>query len=360
MISGRRQIVKAIQESQKLNKLSVCLSAIGLGKSSYQRWASEVSFCAATRSTCQRKPPSQLTEAEVLVMKKFVTDRKYGHISVSSLHLLAQRTGVLFCSLDTWYKYVRYFSWQRPCKVERKVIKKTGIRASAPNQIWHVDVTVVNLSPGRKLYIQAVFDNFSRYVLAWRVSDSISAAGTVAVLALAKKDACEMGELITVLTDPGTENNNRLVERYTLSQNMQRMLARVEVHYSNSMIESLFRMLKNNFLYHQNIRNIEDLERKARFYFNQHNQVVPQAVLRGATPHEFYRRLWTTQNEDELKTKRAEAVAARKANNLAPPCDRCPAESVGSSMAFLHRPPKNSADRVQKTMPLLVPNPSGA
>lgn len=122
-------------------------------------------------------------------------------------------------------------------------------------------MTVVNLSPDRKLYIQAVFDNFSRYVLAWRVSDSISAAGTVAVLALAKKNALEMGELITVLTDPGTENNNQLVERYTLSQNMQRVLARVEVHYSNSMIESLFRMLKNNFLYHQNIRNIEDLER---------------------------------------------------------------------------------------------------
>ncbi len=29
-------------------------------------------------------------------------------------------------------------------------------------------------------------------------------------------------------------------------------------------------MLKNNFLYHQDIRNIQDLERKAKFYFTQH------------------------------------------------------------------------------------------
>src|SRR5262249_23494936 len=156
---------------------------------------------------------------------------------------------------------------------------------------WHVDVTVVNLSPGRKLYIQAVIDNFSRYVVAWRVSDSIGAAGTVEVLAQARKNAGDMNKTM-VLTDPGIENNNHAVERFTISQNMQRVLARVEVHYSNSMIESLFRMLKNNFLCHQDIRNIQDLERKARFYFTQHNEVIPQAVLKGATPKESYRRLW--------------------------------------------------------------------
>jgi transposase InsO family protein len=106
---------------------------------------------------------------------------------------------------------------------------------------------------------------------------------------------------------------------------MQRVLARVEVHYSNSMIESLFRMLKNNFLYHQDIRNIRDLERNAKFYFTQHNEVIPQAVLKGATPQESYRRSWSKENEDHLKSERAEAVLSRKAKNLAPPCQTCPA-----------------------------------
>lgn len=219
-------------------------------------------------------------------------------------------------------------------------MKKIGIRAIAPNLLWHVDVTVVNLSPGRKLYIQAVIDNFSRYVVAWRVSDTIGAEGTIQVLAQAKKNAINMGETI-VLTDPGTENNNHAVTQFTLSHNMLRILAQVEIHYSNSMIESLFRMLKNNFLYHQDIRNIEDLERKARFYFTQHNDVIPQAVLKGATPHESYRRLWTQRNEDELKSQRAEAVIARRVKNLSPPCHLCPVNE------FPQPPPKNSADRFQ-------------
>jgi putative transposase len=307
---ARTEIVAAIQECKKLNKLSTCLSAIGLSKSSYQRWASEVSFCASTKSPCQRRRPTQLTEAEVAVMKKFVTS------------------------------YNRYYSWSRPSKTVRKVIKKTGIRVLAPNLLWHVDVTVVNLCPGRKLYIQAVIDNFSRYVVAWRVSDFIGADGTIELLTHARKNAATM-EKIVVLTDPGSENNNHAVTEFTVSRNMQRVLARVEVHYSNSMIESLFRMLKNNFLYHQDIRNIQDLERKARFYFTQHYEVIPQAVLAGATPVEFYRRLWTEKNESRLKSQRAEAVIARRAKNLSPPCHLCPANEIPLE------PPKNSADQVQ-------------
>lgn len=319
----RAEIVAAIQNSKKLNKLSVCLTAIGLSKSLYQRWASEVSFCASTKSSCQRRRPTQLTDAEVLIMKKFVTLKKYAHISVSSLHLLAQRTGALFCSLDTWYKYVHFHSWNRPGKTERKLVKKIGIRARAPNQLWHVDVTVVILSPRHKLYIQAVIDNFSRYVVAWRVSDHISAKGTVEVLAMARRNAMSE-EKVIVLADPGSENNNHAVTKFTTSNNMRRVLARVEVHYSNSMIENLFRMFKNNFLYHQDIRNIHDLERKARFYFTQHNEVIPQAVLMGATPQESYRKLWSRENEDKLKSQRAEARHSRKEKNLVPPCYSCP------------------------------------
>ena len=214
----RAQIVNAIQECQKLNKLAACLMAIGLTKVPTSGGASEISFCARTKLPCERRKASQLTEAEVLTMKRFVVAKKHAHISVASLQLLAQRTGALYCSLDTWYKYIRYFSWSRPYKIKLKRVKKKGIRALAPNLLWHVDVTVVNLSPGRKLYIQAVIDNFSRYVVAWRVSDTIGAAGTIELLAQAKKNAKDMVEVTTVLTDPGTENNNHAVLQFTLSE----------------------------------------------------------------------------------------------------------------------------------------------
>ena len=275
---SRAQIVGAIRECLKYHKLSQCLNSIGLAKNAYQRWSSEMSFCKRTKNLCERRKAAQLTSDEVATMKRFVTSKKYAHISVSSLHLLAQRTGELFCSADTWYKYIRSFEWRRPWTVIKKHVYKTGIRASRPNEIWHLDVTVVNIRPGFKLYIQAVIDNFSRFVLAWRVTDEINAKNTVETIAFAQKKVKELldtNDSTNVMMDPGTENKNGKVLKFITSSNLVRILARVDIHYSNSMIESLFRSLKNNFLYHQGINSIQDLTRKADFYFNEHNEVIP-------------------------------------------------------------------------------------
>lgn len=125
---GREQIIFAIRRCLKFHKLSQCLGAIGLSKSSYQRWASEIAFCSKTKIPCERRKACQLTELEISVMKKFVVSKKYAHISVASLHLLAQRNGELYCSIDSWYKYIRFYEWRRPWKkVRRKFLKKAFV-----------------------------------------------------------------------------------------------------------------------------------------------------------------------------------------------------------------------------------------
>jgi putative transposase len=325
---SRVQIVAAVREAIKYHKLSHCLDAIGLSKSAYQRWSSEISFCKRTNGLCERRKAAQLTSDEVQAMKKFVTSKKFAHISVASLHFLAQRTGELFCSIDTWYKYVRCFEWKRPWTVSKKEIRKTGIRAKKPNEIWHLDVTVVNIRPGYKLYIQAVIDNFSRFVIAWRVTDEINAQNTIETLALARKKVSELlgtDELSNVMMDPGTENRNGKVLQFISSRNLIRILARVDIHYSNSMIESLFRMFKNNFLYHQGINTISDLTRKAAFYFREHNEVIPLAVHDGGRPKEVFLSSWGEGERNKLQAHKKIAVQARKKKNLAPSCGVCPA-----------------------------------
>ena len=324
---GRTQIVTAIRDCIKFHKLSHCLQAIGLSKSAYQRWASEIAFCRKTKSLCERRKATQLTSDEVITMKKFVTSKKFAHISVSSLHLLAQRSNELFCSVDTWYKYIRCFEWQRPWVIHKKRIQKKGIRATRSNEIWHIDVTVVNIRPGYKLYIQAVIDNFSRFVLAWTITEEVNAKNTVETLTLAKKRAAELldtKDSTNVMMDPGTENKNEKVLQFITSKNLMRKLARVDIHYSNSMIESLFRMLKNNYLYHQGIHNIEDLTRKADFYFREHNNVIPLAAHRGGRPAEIFVSSWGEQERNELQSNKESAFMNRKKKNLQPSCGICP------------------------------------
>jgi hypothetical protein len=94
------------------------------------------------------------------------------------------------------------------------------------------------------------------------------------------------------------------------------------------MIESLFRMLKNNYLYHQGINGIEDLVRKAAFYFHQHNYVIPLASQKGGRPAEVYVSSWGEVERNELQANKAAALMARKKKNLVPPCEICPSDKT--------------------------------
>jgi len=323
----RAQIISAIQECSKLHKLSHCLNSIGLTKSTYRRWASEITLCNKVRSPCERRKAMQLTSDEIMKMQRFVTSKKYAHISISSLHFLGQRTGELFCSIDTWYKYIRSFEWKRPWAKFKKEFKRTGIRAAKPNELWHIDVTEVCVGHGLKLFIQAVIDNFSRFVLSWQVTEEINAKNTVETLRLAQRRAKTMLSAETnsqVMMDPGKENKNHNVLNFIASKNLSRVLARVDIHYSNSMVEGLFHSLKNKYLYHQKVKTIDDLKRKANFYFRQHNEVVPLAVHKGGRPREVFLSSWTEDERKLLQENKTQAFLARKKKNLEPPCSTCP------------------------------------
>ena len=54
-----------------------------------------------------------------------------------------------------------------------------GKLISFPNQVWSTDITYVQIG-GRHMYLTAVIDWYSRYVVAWRLSDTMRACEVVA------------------------------------------------------------------------------------------------------------------------------------------------------------------------------------
>ncbi|MFT5039414.1 MAG: hypothetical protein ACI8TX_000362 [Hyphomicrobiaceae bacterium] len=47
------------------------------------------------------------------------------------------------------------------------------MRASKPDELWHVDASAVRLVDGTKIWLHAVIDNYSRRILAWRVVEGV-------------------------------------------------------------------------------------------------------------------------------------------------------------------------------------------
>jgi transposase InsO family protein len=126
--------------------------------------------------------------------------------------VLAQRLNAVSASPSNWYRLVRRYGWRRPRLRIHPAKPKIGLRTSRPNEIWHIDTTVIRLLDGTRAYLDAVIDNFSRRILAWRVANTFAPVNSVAVLLEASRGVMGAASTPVVLADAGVENVNAQVD----------------------------------------------------------------------------------------------------------------------------------------------------
>src|SRR5262249_10676336 len=177
---------------------------------------------------CPPPSPHRLMAAEIQAIKGMVTAVEYRHVPTGTLAVLAQRLDKVWASPSTWYSLVRKFGWRRPRLRVHPAKPKGGLRTTRPNEMWHIDTTVIRLLDGTRAYVHAVIDNFSRRILAWRVAETFAPVNTVAVLVEAGRSATPSETTPVVLADAGVENVNAQVDELIATGVLRRVLAFTE------------------------------------------------------------------------------------------------------------------------------------
>jgi putative transposase len=244
-----------------------------------------------------------------MVMKSLYTNPDYADYPVCALHYLAKREDILHCSVNTCYKYSKFYNLARLFLRYNLKEYKEGIRANYTNEIWHIDITEIKLSSGQKCYLQVIIDNYSRYCLAWQINKTKEALNTVKLLKLAKNHKKKYTNL---MMDKGSENINAKVDEGLSDHQITRAIAKLDTEYSNSMIEAFSRSLKNNFLYLKNSNTLKNLTEKVEFYINEHNFNIPQSTHNGLTPEEVYKKRPKIRFYNNLKKKAKESIQIRQ------------------------------------------------
>jgi len=252
-----------------------------------------------------------------------VTSPEYRHVPTGTLAVLAQRLGTVWASASTWYRLVRRFAWRRPRLRVHPVKPKIGLRTTRPNEMWHIDTTVIRLLDGTRAYMHAVIDNFSRRILAWPVAETFAPVNSVAVLLDAGRAATPSVTAPVVLADAGVENGNAQVEELIITGVLRRVLAFTELRFSNSMIEAWWRSLKHQWLFLHSLDSVTTVRRLVEFYVDEHNRVLPHSAFRGQTPDEMYFGTGATVPAD-LTSGAAAARRARAEANRSAACETCP------------------------------------
>ena len=125
-----------------------------------------------------------------------------------------------------------------------------------------------------------------------------------------------------LLVDGGVENFNSAMDEVVESGLLKRILARTEITFSNSLIESWWRVLKHQWLYLNTLDTVTTVRKLVEFYVDQHNTHLPHSAFRGQTPDEMY----FGTGRDIPKQLEASRIAARRSRleaNRAQTCRTC-------------------------------------
>ncbi|MFK7991242.1 MAG: DDE-type integrase/transposase/recombinase [Sandaracinaceae bacterium] len=319
--SGKRRTLHAVARAEAAIGRSAALRIVGLTPARAGAWSRRERACALDDAPpCPRTVPGRLTRDERGAIRDLVEAEEYKHLSLRSLARLGKRIGKVFASYETWSRLVRAHGWRRPRRRLYPAKPKVGLRASAANEWWHVDVTIIRLLDGTRTYLHAVVDNYSRRVLAWTLEERLCADGTRKILGEARQALAE-GTKVNVMTDGGSEN---LVvhQDAELVAVAEHVVAQVDVVQWNSMVESLWNQLRHRWLYLHQLESFAGLESLIAKYFIDHNTLIPRAALGGRTPDEAYFGR-AIDLAGRLEAGHAEARAHRGATNRAVSCRRC-------------------------------------
>ena len=152
-----------------------------------------------------------------------------------------------------------------------------------PNQVWSTDITYIRLEGGF-VYLVAIMDWYSRYVLSWRVSNTIDVNFCIEALEEALKYATpdifntDQGSQFTSMAFTGVLEKNGIFIS---------MDAKGRV-FDNIFIERLWRTVKYENIYMQDYKTIPDLKSGLIEYFGFYNGERYHQNLGYKTPWEVY------------------------------------------------------------------------
>jgi len=152
-----------------------------------------------------------------------------------------------------------------------------------PNQVWCADITYVRMNHGF-LYLFAILDWYSRYVITWELSNTLDSQFCVDGLKRALKTA--QPEIFN--TDQGSQFTSKEFTGILDSQNIQISMDGRGRMYDNIFIERLWRSVKQEEIYlHDYQDGIESFLSLVK-YFQFYNEERPHSSLGYNTPSEIY------------------------------------------------------------------------
>jgi len=158
-----------------------------------------------------------------------------------------------------------------------------GLAITRPNQVWSTDITYIPMVKGF-MYLAAVIDWYSRYVLSWTLSNTLE--GTFCLEAL--EQALQRGTPDIFNSDQGSQFTAHAFTSRLTAVNIRVSMDGRGRALDNIFVERLWRTVKYEDIYLKNYENVPALTVGLNHYFAFYNEDRLHQHLGYSTPKEVH------------------------------------------------------------------------
>ena len=156
-------------------------------------------------------------------------------------------------------------------------------RVTRPNQVWAADITYLPMARGC-LYLAAIMDWHSRYVVAWRLSNTLEAGFCAEALA----EALARGRPEVFNTGQGSQFSSREFTQVLQDRGVKISMDGKGRYQGNIFVERLWPTVKYEEVYLKAYVNAVEARRELGAYFRFYNKLRPHQALGYQTPAEVF------------------------------------------------------------------------
>lgn len=152
------------------------------------------------------------------------------------------------------------------------------------NQVWSTDITYIAMNDGF-MYLTAVIDVHTRYVLNWSLSNTMDAAWCQKLI----EDAIVMHGFPEILnTDQGSQYTSEIFSKYVLNAGVKLSMDGKGRATDNAFIERLWRTVKYEDIYMNEYRNGNELYTGLSQFFKNYNNKRRHSSIENKRPVDLF------------------------------------------------------------------------
>ena len=157
------------------------------------------------------------------------------------------------------------------------------VKIDTPNFVWSTDITYIQLREGF-LYLVAIMDWYSRYVLSWRLSNTLDVSFCLEAL----EEALGKGTPTIFNSDQGSQFTSKDFTRILLDKGIKISMDGRGRVFDNIFIERLWRSVKYENVYLKGYETCAETIDGLGSYFPFYNNQRPHQALGYKVPYEIH------------------------------------------------------------------------